>query len=65
MISKSCAKIYCLKKYKISNTEDDFDTMKSGEYAVIYFLLFIIDFSFFILIFMSDLCDASSPERRT
>ncbi len=39
--------------------------MKNGEYAVIFFMLFIIDFSFFILIFISDLCDASSPERRT
>ncbi len=65
MISKSCARIYCWKNYEISNTGEDFDTMKSGEYADNFFIPFIIDFSFFFLIFTSDLCDASSPERRT
>ena len=65
MISKSYAKICCWKNYEISNTGEDFDTMKSGEYADNFFMLFIIDFSIFSLIFVSDLCDASSPERRT
>jgi hypothetical protein len=65
MISKSYARFCCWKNYRISNTGEDFDTVKIGEYADIYFILFIIDFSFFILIFISDLCDASSPERRT
>jgi len=51
--------------HDLSNTGEYFDTMKIREYAIAFFLLFIIDFSFFSLIFIPDLCDASSPERRT
>jgi len=40
--------------------------MKISEYAKrIIFVAFCIDFSKLIVIFISDLCDASSPERRT
>jgi hypothetical protein len=38
---------------------------KSALSEKVIFFFFIIDFSFFMLIFVSDLCGASSPERRT
>jgi hypothetical protein len=38
--------------------------MNTGEHAIQFFDFFI-DFSLFMRIFVSDLCDASSPERRT